>query len=119
MASGRLDVAMAGYVVAADLAAQVAGTLLFMRYGRRLQWSTAVSAGLALMAVGNLLSCFSQSTSALIAMRLVAGCGAGIVRSGCFVAFARARDPARAIALLQVAQSFAGVAAFATFPWLM
>lgn len=70
------------------------------------------------MVAGNSLSCLSQSTLELLATRLVAGIGAGVVRSACFVAFGRARDPARAIALLNVAQIVSMAAAFATFPWL-
>jgi hypothetical protein len=49
---------------------------------------------------------------------VVAGIGAGILRSACFLAFARANNPARAIAGLNVAQIITMVAAFATFPWL-
>ena len=116
--AGRLNAAMAGYVIAVDLAAQVAGTLVFMSQGKRLSWSTALSVGLVLMATGNLLSCFAPSTLALIGIRLIAGSGAGIVRSACMVAFARARDPARAIGLLNVAQIVGMSAAFAAFPWL-
>lgn len=35
----RFDPAMGGYVVGADLAAQVAGTVVFLGYGRRQRWS--------------------------------------------------------------------------------
>jgi predicted MFS family arabinose efflux permease len=115
---GRLDPEMAGYVVGVDLAAQVAGTLLFLSVGRRVSWSSAIAVGIALMVAGNLLSCVSRSTAELLATRLIAGIGAGIVRSACFVAFSRAPNPARAIASLNVAQIISSAAAFATFPWL-
>jgi predicted MFS family arabinose efflux permease len=115
---GRLDPAMAGYVIGVDLAAQVAGTVLFLWQGQRVSWSAALILGIAPMVVGNLLSCLAPSTAALLVTRLVAGIGAGIVRSVCFVAFGRAKDPARAIALLNVAQIGTMAAAFAAFPWL-
>lgn len=115
---GKLDPKMAGYVIGVDLGAQVGGTLLFLKYGQRSSWSTSMFVGMGLMVAGNLLSCLSQSTGELFGTRLVAGVGAGVVRSACFVAFARARDPARAIAGLNVAQIITTAAAFATFPWL-
>jgi MFS transporter, DHA1 family, inner membrane transport protein len=114
--AGRVDAAMAGYIVAIDLAAQVAGTLLFMSQGGRRSWSTSYAIGLALMVVGNFLSCLSVSTLTLIATRLVAGVGAGILRSAYFVLLARAKDPARAVAVLCVAQILSTSAAFAVFP---
>ena len=116
--SGRLDDAMAGYVVGFDLTSQVAGTVLYLKYGRRISWSTALSTGILLMVAGNVLSCWSGSSAALLATRLVAGIGAGAVRAACLMAFARAANPARAIAVLNVAQIVSQGAAFATFPWL-
>ena len=117
--AGRLDPAMAGYVVAIDLAAQVAGTLLFMRESRRRLWSTCFSAGLALMVIGNLLSCATLTVGGLIATRVIAGIGAGILRSAYYVLLARARDPARAVAILCVAQILSSAGAFAVFPLLI
>jgi len=116
--AGLFDPAKAGYVVAVDLAGQVAGTLLFMSQSRRLPWSASLSIGLTLMVIGNLLSCFTPSTPVLIATRLVAGIGAGIARSACFAVFARARNPARAVALLVAAQIVTMSGAFAAFPWV-
>jgi DHA1 family inner membrane transport protein len=116
--SGRLDSSMAGYLVGIDLASQVVGTILFLRHGRRFPWHVTLSFGIVLMALGNALSCLGSATIALFAARLVAGTGAGVVRAACLVAFARARDPARAIAGLNAAQVVSQGVAFATFPWL-
>ncbi len=116
--AGRLNAAMAGYVVGTDLAAQVAGGLLYLSYGRRRRLSTSLYFGLALMVSGNLFSCVSSSLAGLIASRLVAGCGAGLVRSAYFALLARARDPARAVARLTIVQIIVMFAAFSVFPWL-
>jgi DHA1 family inner membrane transport protein len=116
--SGRLNDAMAGYVVGFDLASQVAGTVVYLKYGRRTSWSTALSTGIVLMVAGNVLSCCSGSSVSLLATRLIAGIGAGAVRAACLVAFARASNPAGAIAGLNMAQIVSQGVAFATFPWL-
>lgn len=115
---GRLDPAMAGFVIGVDLAGQVAGTVVFVSYGRHVRWAGALTLGIAPMVLGNLLSCLVSTTPELLATRLLAGIGAGVIRSACFVAFARAKDPARAIALLNVAQIVSSAAALASFPWL-
>jgi MFS transporter, DHA1 family, inner membrane transport protein len=115
---GRLDAAQAGYVVAADLLAQVAGSLLYVGQGRRLRWSTSVSIGLVVLVAGNVLSCFAPSALAMIMTRLVSGAGAGVLRSACSALFGHAANPARAIALLGAAQVTGMSAAFAVFPWL-
>lgn len=116
--AGRLSPATAGYVVGIDLAAQVVGTVLFLSYGRRVRWTVVQTTGILLMVAGNLLSCISPASAPLFVSRSVAGVGAGVVRSACFVAFARAANPARAIAGLNVAQILAMAAAVATFPWI-
>jgi predicted MFS family arabinose efflux permease len=117
--SGRLDDAMAGYLVGFDLASQVAGTVIYLKYGRRARWSAALSTGIILMVAGNVLSCCSGSSAELFATRVAAGIGAGVVRAACLVAFARASNPARAIAVLNCAQIASQGVAFATFPWLV
>jgi len=116
--SGRLDSSMAGYLIGIDLASQVAGTILFLRHGRSFPWHMTLTSGIVLMAVGNALSCLGSTSAALFATRLIAGTGAGVVRAACLVAFARARDPARAIAGLNAAQVLSQGMAFATFGWL-
>lgn len=116
--AGRLDVAMAGYIVGIDVAAQVGGGLLFLSHGRRRWLSTCLFFGLALVLSGNVLSCFALSTVMLIATRLVAGCGAGVIRSAYFALLARARDPARALARFNVTQTVVMFGALSLFPRL-
>ena len=115
--AGRLNAEMAGYVVGIDLGAQVAGGLLFLGQGRRRRLSTSLSFGLALVVIGNALSCLSTTTVALIATRLVAGLGAGLVRSAYFALLSFAASPSRAVARLTIAQIFVMAAAFSIFPW--
>ncbi len=114
---GRLDAAQAGYVVGTDLAAQLAGTIVYMSQGKRMRWSTSVSIAIVLMALGNVLSCFAPSAGALLLTRWVAGGGAGVLRSACLVLFSRARNPTRAAAFLGAGQVASMSAALATFPW--
>jgi predicted MFS family arabinose efflux permease len=116
--SGHLDNELAGYLVGIDLAAQVAGTIFFLHYGRRLAWHMTLAGGIILMALGNAASCLASTFIALCVTRLIAGIGAGVVRAACLVAFGRARDPARAIAALNAAQTVSQGLAFTTFPWL-
>jgi DHA1 family inner membrane transport protein len=114
--AGRLNAETAGYVVGIDLGAQVAGGLLFLGQGRRRRLSTSLSFGLALVVIGNALSCLSASTIALIATRLVAGLGAGLVRSAYFALLSFAASPSRAVARLTIAQIIVMAAAFSIFP---
>jgi predicted MFS family arabinose efflux permease len=116
--AGRLDAEMTGYVVGIDLGAQVAGGVLFLGPGRRRRLSTSFAFGLALVVVGNALSCLSVSTPGLIATRLVAGLGAGAVRSAYFALLSFAASPSRAVARLTVAQIVVMSGAFAIFPLL-
>jgi MFS transporter, DHA1 family, inner membrane transport protein len=89
----------AGYVAAAELFAQVAGTLLFLRVDRALGWRRCAAAGLVLMIVGNLGSAASSPLPALLASRLVAGTGGGAVRALAMNLLARASNPGRAFAI--------------------
>ena len=114
--AGRLNAETAGYVVGIDLGAQVAGGLLFLGQGRRRRLSTSLSFGLALVVIGNALSCLSVSTIGLIATRLVAGLGAGLVRSAYFALLSFAESPSRAVARLTISQIVVMAAAFSIFP---
>ncbi len=116
--AGRLDAAMAGYIVGIDVAAQVGGGLLFLSHGRRRTAAACLYIGLALVMIGNVVSCLALSTAMLIATRLVAGCGAGVIRSTYFALLARARDPARALARFNVTQTIVMFGALSLFPRL-
>lgn len=69
----------------------------------RVRWRLAVSIGLALIAIGNLLSAAVDSFPAMAAARVVAGAGEGIAIGFAFAALGRAKNPDRAFAIYLVA----------------
>jgi len=115
----RISADQAGYVAAAELFAQVMGTLLFLRMERLLAWRRCAVLGLVLMLAGNLGSAASDALPALLASRLVAGMGGGIVRALAMNCLARARNPGRAFALYASAQVLLAGSLTAAMPGIL
>src|SRR6185437_952976 len=71
----------AGYIAATELFAQVCGTVLFLRIDRTWSLRRCAGLGLAVMVVGNLACARGEHLWALLASRLIAGLGGGMVRA--------------------------------------
>lgn len=94
-----VDAHEAGYVAAAELLAQVLGTLVFLRLDRVTGWRACAGTGLALMVAGNLACAVSGQMTTLVASRLIAGSGGGLVRALAMNCLARAKNPGQAFAI--------------------
>lgn len=92
-----------GYLVAWDINAMAVAIGLSTFALSRVRWRAAVAIGLALIAIGNLLTAFTVSFPAMAAARVVAGCGEGIAIGFAFAALGRASNPDRAFSIYLVA----------------
>ncbi len=92
-----------GYLVAWDINAMGVTIGLSTFALSRVRWRLAVATGLALIAVGNLLTGLTTDFVAMAAARVVAGAGAGISVGFAFAALGRARNPDRAFSIYLVA----------------
>jgi MFS transporter, DHA1 family, inner membrane transport protein len=89
----------AGYIAATELFAQVCGTLLFLYIDGAWSLRRCAGLGLAVMVAGNLACAQSSHLVALVASRLIAGTGGGMVRALAMKCLALAMYPGRAFAL--------------------
>jgi predicted MFS family arabinose efflux permease len=115
----RISTDQAGYVGAAELFAQVMGTLLFLRMDRVFAWQRCAALGLALMVAGNLACAGSAVLPALLASRLIAGTGGGIVRALAMNCLGRARNPGRAFAFYASGQVALAASLTAAMPAIL
>lgn len=92
-----------GYLAAWDINAMAVTIGLSTFALARVRWRLAVSIGLALIVIGNLLTAAVDSFPAMAAARVVAGAGEGIAIGFAFAALGRAKNPDRAFAIYLVA----------------
>ena len=109
----------AGYVAATELFAQVCGTVLFLCLDRVWPLRRCAGLGLALMVAGNLTSAESQHLAALVASRMIAGTGGGIVRALSMKCLARAVNPGRAFAMYASGQVAIAATVSAVIPQIL
>lgn len=93
-----------GWLASADMAGSALASLLVMRRIARFDWRRAARLALALAALGNLASSFAIDLWTLVAIRLVAGFGGGVILSIAFTGLCRSRDPERYFGLYVLAQ---------------
>ena len=91
-----------GYLVAWDINAMAVTVGLSTFALSRISWRLAVSIGLVLIALGNLLTAVTTSFPAMAAARVVAGAGEGIAIGFAFAALGRAHNPDRAFSIYLV-----------------
>lgn len=111
--------AQAGYVIALNMGAVLAGSLSCVLLARRFRWAPLIFAGLGVMVLGNALTMLTSSLTPLIATRLVSGWGEGIVGASCYALMGQARLPGRSIAFYMAGQSIIGATGLAVLPTLM
>jgi len=114
-----IDAHEAGYVAAAELFAQVLGTLVFLSIERITAWRWCAGAGLALMVVGNLACAASGQLATLLVSRLIAGTGGGLVRALAMNCLARATNPGRAFAIYASGQVALAASLTAAMPAIL
>lgn len=92
-----------GYLVAWDINAMAVTVGLSTFALARISWRKAVTLGLALIVIGNVLTTLVSGFPAVAAARVVAGSGAGIAIGFAFAALGRAKNPDRAFSIYLVA----------------
>lgn len=109
----------AGYVIATNMGAILAGSLSCILLVRRLGILTLIWSGLAVMVTGNVLTMVTDSLHPMIATRLLSGWGEGIVGACCYALMGRAGLPGRSIAFYTGGQAIVGALGLALLPSLM
>lgn len=109
----------AGYVVAINMGAILAGSLSCILLARRIGFLTLIWGGLAMMVAGNILTMTTDSLNPMIATRIVSGWGEGVVGACCYALMGRAHLPGRSIALYTGGQAIIGALGLALLPSLM
>lgn len=104
-----------GRFAAADSIGALAGTLLAAALMRRRSLRTLTVAGLAVLAIADVVSGVSHSVAVLLGARLVGSVGGGLVMGISFAVFAATR-PERGIALWSIGQLVFGFLAIAALP---
>lgn len=106
-----------GRFASTDSIGSLAGTLLASVLMGRLPFRALTTAGLAALALADIVSGLSSSAALLVAARLVGGVGGGLAMSISFAVFAATR-PERGIALWSIGQLVFGFFAITALPRL-
>ena len=114
----HLTVTQAGFLAAADIGATTIASAACARPAGRFALSTVAQAGTLIVLGANLACLLVTGFAGLLALRLVAGMGAGIVTVACVIALSQNKSPARAFALAAFAQSAFGAALNVAIPSL-
>ena len=109
----------AGYVVAMNMGAILAGSLSCILLARRLDFRALIWGGLAVMVTGNILTMLTDSLNPMLATRVISGWGEGVVAACCYALMGRARLPGRSIAFYTGGQAIVGAVGLAILPSLM
>ena len=115
----QLNESQAGTRGFADFSGMALASILAPLWIRRIDWRYAAVAGLSVMLCGNLLSIFSSSFNALLAIRFVTDLGAGSVASIGLAALADSTKSDRNFGLAIAAQTVLGSLGLFGLPYLI
>ncbi len=109
---------MAGYIVAADMAGFALASLIAYLWMPSFNWRIASVIATLFYILSNILSMYLDSSSALLAVRLLAGFSAGTV-SACVVStIAKTDNPSKLFGFWLIAQFVYGIVGFKYLPLL-
>ena len=114
----HLSVTQAGVLAAADLGAATVASAVYARPSAKVALSTVALVGTVITLVANLACLLATGFGALLALRLIAGVGAGILTVACVTALSQNVSPARAFAMAAFAQTAFGAALNVAIPSL-
>src|ERR1700722_1532503 len=114
----HLTVTQAGFLAAADLGAATIASAACARPAGRFALSTVAQVGTVIVLGANLACLLVTGFGGLLALRLLAGIGAGLVTVACVIALSQNKSPARAFALAGIAQTAFGAALNVAIPSL-
>jgi predicted MFS family arabinose efflux permease len=115
----HLDSARLGVFASSDMGGTILGSLASAAVIRRLRWETLAMTGAVVLTAGNVLSGLAPSYEALIAFRVLAGFGGGLLMGVSFAIFAANRAPERPFAIFAAAQTLFAAFAFLVLPSVM
>lgn len=108
----------AGFVASAEVFGIMAGTIGFAIAGERLSWRVALLAGLVLTIAANLACVVRDDYASMLALRAVAGLGAGLAAAIGWNVLAQGRDPSRGFGWGTAGIILFAAGGFAVLPWL-
>jgi predicted MFS family arabinose efflux permease len=108
----------AGLAVSTELGAMAAASILFARRVARGSRARFALVGTVLVVVAQSVAGGVSAYAALLATRLVAGLGAGLLVAGAMAAAAGARDPERLFAQVTLVRVLFGAAVLTVLPWV-
>ncbi len=114
----HLTVTQAGLLAAADLGATTIASAVCARPAGRFALSTVAQVGTVIVLGANVACLLVTGFGGLLALRLLAGIGAGLVTVACVIALSQNKSPARAFALAGIAQTAFGAALNVAIPSL-
>ena len=114
----HLTVTQAGLLAAADVGATTIASAACARPAGRFALSTVAQAGTVIVLGANLACLLVTGFAGLLALRLLAGIGAGLVTVACVIALSQNKSPARAFALAAFVQMAFGAALNVAIPFL-
>jgi predicted MFS family arabinose efflux permease len=114
----HLSVTQAGLLAAADLGAATVASVVCARPSAKFALSTVALVGTVIVLVANLACLLATGFGGLLALRLIAGVGAGVLTVACVTALSQNASPARAFAMAAFAQTAFGAALNVAIPSL-
>ena len=115
---GSLDDSQVGYVASWDINASAAAIGVATFLIARWRWRRLALIGLALIAVGNVLTAENHTFTAIVAARICTGLGEGLAIAVAFAALGSAANPDRAFGIYLVFGLAASAAILAVLPAL-
>ncbi len=113
------SIQQASYIASADMFGLGAGTLLWSRFILTADWRKFAVASAVLLFVGNVLCAVTDTFSAVILSRFVAGIGAGLMLAIGVSGLSNTRNPDRVVAIYMILVTMVASLVLYVFPFLL
>jgi MFS family permease len=114
----HLTIGQSGMLAAADMGASTLASVVCARTSARVPLAIVAFSGTVITVLANLTCLFAHGFGELLALRLIAGLGEGLLTIACVVVLSNAPSPRRAFALGAFAQTAFGMALNIAIPQL-